>query len=1093
MAQELNREIEDRLSEVRASMHRAEKLRVPLFSPTTFSAANERFQAILESLEKGESLEIISRDCEETLKIIEAAFERARISQDAIRPLIVVREETIDLVKERLAAWQRDPDFFKGRLLSESDFREEQSYNLPKAENMFGEAILQIEVGNLDGARSLAGEAEFEYRNSAIEILKNDNLDEARKRLGEAEASSSVESFRRASAELDELEKFLHSPEAREISIGELSKELQHGIQYALSLVAIEKPSREDYSRGDEVTLDDLAALREFAMGSAPSRRALEHFFMAEDEYRGAIGQEEGRIRITDQQAALAAESAYREAIIISFHEGTLTESRDQLENSRERLSPEEYRERAQNYEKAKGLFEESQGPGISSKDFLKMVKKSKDWMFFSPLPSGSLPDLVVELWSVPESQKKYAHLKWLSPYPPQADQLTTVSAVVKNIGVGDVDQKFSTELYVDGKLVKTWTFSPYLKAEKMQDPLSRGETLILDYTGKFSGGQHNFHWKVDTKKEIKESDESQSSNELKASYVWKASTGLPDLVVENIFHDGDLLVGNLTTWKITIKNKGATDVTTPFLTAISSGGVQFGSFWLDTLKAGKSKTFKTKQSTSIIAGNYTYKDTITGTVDVSNVIQEANEGNNVKIEHFTISFVDLAVTSLTVLPANPVVHEPLTYSFDIKNNGPADVKNQFKIRVMPGQVSTKGTTEPIFLDFPKDKLPLKAGNSINLKQKVTLAYAGNYQVGVIADYSDSKGIYKKVYLEKNAANNTKTVDFHLKQTYYVKIAKIEYTNCNDGVIVHLDRSGGFWKGQVKLQLMSGSKVISFAKPYNKNEVMIASNQSKSQEIIPSKYYLGSSLKLKVLAIEAGKSIPSPAPVKTVQFPPIDQLVINKVSPSSGAKGSKVLVIIHGKALSSSYNTSPPIVSAKSKKCTECPDYDGISIKVKNYTYDQIEAELDIKANASTGKKWIHVWSTCNGANAIPFIINDSKPQAPVTKKYTLYLQKMKAPIKGGKYPFSGSILPIPNGVLQTITNVNTAMGAQWGVRIIKSGYDTDDCDKSKAVVDLLPGKSTSAFKGASLSNGISIPACVYPVQANVVPNQVALEITYTK
>ena len=67
------------------------------------------------------------------------------------------------------------------------------------------------------------------------------------------------------------------------------------------------------------------------------------------------------------------------------------------------------------------------------------------------------------------------------------------------------------------------------------------------------------------------------------------------------------------------------------------------------------------------------------------------------------------------------------------------------------------------------------------------------------------------------------------------------------------------------------------------------------------------------------------------------------------------------------------------------------------------------------------------------------------------------------------------------------------GVRIIKTGYTTDDCDKSKAVVDLAPGKSTSDFKGASLSNGLAIAACIYIVQANAVPNQVALKITYTK
>lgn len=1093
LAQKINRETEEIIIEVKEAMHRAERFSLPLFAPTNFAAANEAFHRALEEVEKGENPERIFEYCEQTLKLLDAAFERARISQDALRPLIIIREETIDLVKNRLVPWRADPDFFKGRLLSESDFREEQSYNLPKAESMFGEAVLRAEVGDLDGARAFAREAELEYRNSAIEILKNDNLHEARAKLREVESDISAESFRIANSELDKLERFLYSQESKKFSIGELSNEIRFGIPHVFDLAGIETLFRGYTDQIIEVTPEDLIALREVATKSLTNERITELLLAAEEDYRKAIVRTEGRNRITDQQAALAAESAYREAILISLREGQLKEGRILLEESRGSVTPEEYRKRARNFENAEGLFEQVRNPGTSTKDFLGHIKKIENWIFLFPIPPSSLPDLTVELWSVPESQKKYAHLKWLSPYPPVTEQLTTVLAVVKNIGIGGVNHKFDTELYVDGNLVKTWTFSPYLKAENMQDPLSRGETLIREYTGKFAAGKHNFHWKVDTKNEVAESDESESSNELKASYVWKTSSNLPDLIVEDIYHEGDLLVGNVTTWKIKIKNSGKTDVTTPFMTSLKSDGVQFGIFWLDTLKAGESKTFETKQSTSIIGSQYTYKDTITGTVDVSNVVPEANENNNVKVEKFTISYVDLAVTSLVIIPTQPLVHEPVTFSFDIKNNGPADASNHFKIRVMPGKVSSKGTTEPIFLTFPMDKLPLKVGNTINLKHKVTLAYAGNYQAGVIADYSDPKGVFKKVYLEKYSANNTKTFNFHLKQTYYVKVAKIEYTNCNDGVIVHLDRSGGFWKGEVKLQLMSGSKVISFAKPYNKNEVIVASNQNKSEEIAPSTYFRGYDLKLKVYALEAGKSIPSTAPEKTIKFPQNEQIVINSVSPGSGAKGSKVLVTVHGKALVSSYTPSPPSVSAKSKKCTECPDYDGISIKVKNYTYDQIAAELDIKANASTGKKWIHVWAPCNGAAAIPFNITASKPQVPTTKEYTLYLKKQAGPPKGGAHPFSGSILPIPNAVLQTITNVNTALGARVGVRIIKTGYTTDDCDKSKAVVDLAPGKSTSDFKGASLSNGLAIAACIYIVQANAVPNQVALKITYTK
>ncbi|MFQ5823939.1 MAG: CARDB domain-containing protein [bacterium] len=750
--------------------------------------------------------------------------------------------------------------------------------------------------------------------------------------------------------------------------------------------------------------LEDLIALRAEALELAVKESARNSFDTAESAFQRAVLQAEaGNISVA-KRIALEIEPGYRETILISLREGALKEARIMQEELREVIHPERYEKSAQNLEKAEAFFEQAHAQGLSAKEFLKLIQKTKKWVFLSP---KLMPDLTVELWSVPKSQMKWSHEKWISPYPPTKDQPTTISVLVKNIGPVAVEDSFDTELYVDGKLVKTWTYLPVLEEEDVQhqkNPLMPGETQICEYTKKFSGGKHTFHWKVDTKNEINESDESKNSNELSASEVWLISANLPDLIVEDIFHKDTLLVGQKTTWKIKIKNSGKTDATVPFMTSLKANGVQIGAFWLDILKAGESKTFETKQYSAIITGKYTYKDTITGIVDVGNVIPETNENNNIKAKEFTTSYVDLAVgDNITVTPQQPVVHKPVAISFIVKNNGPGVATKPFKVRVYPGKV-VQGKTQPFLLPVPKNKLPLKKGDSINLKHPVQLAYAGDYQVEITADFpgpNDPGFVYK----EKDKANNTKTTPkpFHLKETYYVKVDEVVYSPDKTTAYVVLDRSGGNWKGDVWFFIawqpyaLGGRKHMGDKNPSVGVSVPKGSNHSKwIEKPILSQY----NLTLTPYAIVGNKKIKSPAPPTKV-------------------------------------NLLPP--KAKPTKPAPPP------------------------------------------------------PPKPSTKEITVYLQKQKGPLKGGKLPYAGSILPVYKGILQTIKNVNTAMGNQWGVRIIKSGYTTDDCDKPKAVIDLAPGKSTSELKGTSLSNGLAIVACIYPVQATVISNQVALKVTYTK
>ena len=362
-------------------------------------------------------------------------------------------------------------------------------------------------------------------------------------------------------------------------------------------------------------------------------------------------------------------------------------------------------------------------------------------------LLSTAQPDLMLALHNVPNS-----HIKWVSPYPTVKDQLTTVSVKVRNVGLALVDKPFNTELYVDGKLAKTWTFSPISEEEDVfhaKQPLMPGGSLTYDYTDTFSEGKHTFLWKVDAKNEIGESDESTQSNELEASADWIAPEELPDLIVDDISHDGELIVGQDVAWKISIKNIGKTPVNVPFITCLKADGVQFAAFWLDYLGPGDTKTFTSKQP--VTTAN---TETIVGIVDVGNVVLEVSKTNNTKTISFTTAYVDLAVVDLTVTPQPPSVCKELVLSFAVKNNGQGDVTKTFDILVYPGQVK-QGLTQPVKLAFPTNKLPLKAGESVSMTHKVPKPNPGPDQVWIQVDPTS-------VYKEKNTVNNTRTTTINI-------------------------------------------------------------------------------------------------------------------------------------------------------------------------------------------------------------------------------------------------------------------------------------------------------------------------------------------
>jgi len=760
-----------------------------------------------------------------------------------------------------------------------------------------------------------------------------------------------------------------------------------------------------------KVALENMIAMRAKALELAAKEHARNSFYTAEGEFRKAVEKaEEGNIRKA-KRIAQKAEAKYRDAILVSIEDGLFKESKMNLKKARDLVTPDRYEESTQKLKKAEELLKQIQKGRIGANEFLELVEKMK-----FELMSTAYPDLTVKLWSVPKSQMKWSYLKWISPYPPVKDGLTTVSAVVENVGLADVDKSFTTELYVDGKVAKTWTFSPVLTGEGAQhqkNPLKPGDTYVCDYIQNFSEGKHTFHWKVDTKNDVKESDESMQSNELKASETWLTSSNLPDLIVADIFTDDVLLVGQKVNWKIKIENIGKTDVTIPFMTSLKSNGVQFGAFWLNSLAKGVSKTFEMKQNSGYKAGT----ETITGTVDVGGVIPEASEKNNILAKSFTTSYVDLDVQNLVVKPQQPVVHKPVTISFTVKNNGPGTATKPFKVRIDPGKVTKDKNqqfgTEAVLLDVPINKLPLKAGDSINLQHTVSLMFATDYQVSVIADFPgpNDPGF---VYVEKpeDKANNTKTTKFHLKETYYVKIAKIEYYGgCKDNIDIWLDRSGGYWKGSVMIELMYQNKEIDFAifaplsphKPVKGYSTKLCGKINQwgkkpwiaNLTLVPSVYV-------------GGEWIKSGTPPTTIAVPQVPIPDPSSIYPKSGKRGNKVSVTISGKGLVD--------LSGKAKLYFYEKN-NGIKITTKQFSASTIKVELDIANNTWVGRRALCV-EHCNGENSVSFYVTDngSTPSSgPSTKSYNLQINLDKDIC--ANYTKAGQ-KAVSKGVLKKIENL---------------------------------------------------------------------------
>jgi|GEM_PF-6578454 hypothetical protein len=354
---------------------------------------------------------------------------------------------------------------------------------------------------------------------------------------------------------------------------------------------------------------------------------------------------------------------------------------------------------------------------------------------------AGTLPDLIVELNDIP-----YGNLKGFNPSPPLTDRAAIATVYIQNVGKKDIEKGFSTALYVDDKLAKTWTF-PSENEKKDLGPktkilLKSGGTRLYDYgTTISSPGKHKFRWVVDSDSEIGESDE--KNNILDTTMVWQAP---PDLVVNDMWSTVKATGGQKLVWKIEIKNEGKGDAQNPFLTVFwpaIAGGAQ-ENFVTDYLAAGEKDTL-----TSTQWFNTWGTAELTATVDANYRVAEVlpnGEKNNELVKEIDLAYVDLTVKNVSISPSFITAYSAVTFTYTIANAGTGDANQAFKVRIYPGQITGSGQAEEAIVTVSG----LKAGQSTILKNSVKLP-PGSYQACIEADAFEPDA----VYFEPNRTNNT--------------------------------------------------------------------------------------------------------------------------------------------------------------------------------------------------------------------------------------------------------------------------------------------------------------------------------------------------
>jgi len=205
-----------------------------------------------------------------------------------------------------------------------------------------------------------------------------------------------------------------------------------------------------------------------------------------------------------------------------------------------------------------------------------------------------------------------------VSPEQPHAEEASTVTVTVKNIGRADVDM-FTVRLNVNGVALQTLTV----------DGLTVNQTRTVTFTWTPTAqGTYTLTATVDPEDAVEELVE--TNNELSES-VTVLPKLLPDLTVAFTSLPSEFVEGTQYTITVTINNIGTASAG-QFTVELKANGVSVGTQTVSSLAAGASTTVSFTW-TPASAGQYT----LTATADSENAIAELNENNNSATQTVTV------------------------------------------------------------------------------------------------------------------------------------------------------------------------------------------------------------------------------------------------------------------------------------------------------------------------------------------------------------------------------------------------------------------------------------------------------------------------
>ena len=528
-----------------------------------------------------------------------------------------------------------------------------------------------------------------------------------------------------------------------------------------------------------ELDWEHLRALRAVAP-RLPRREGVEHSI---DSAEGTYTAAEAAARTGDspRAAQLVRKSiaAYRGAILAALEK--------QLDWLATKVSQDTPADVEATLERVRSLLGEVKGTTTIDTQFIEKLHQAIGQIVH--LNSNLLPDLTLELFNVPG-------LHWLVPYPPEAGKLALASVRVRNVGQAKIDTPFDTELSVDNKVVRTWTFNPHGEGiNKPPTPLGPGGSRLYDHGLTLAPGLHTLRWVVDTKNQIEESDESETSNCLEVQETWYQTADLPDLLIEDIWHEGPLLIGAEQLWKVKVANRGKTAAVGDCNVSMKGDGAQFAFFTLSYLGAGQSVVLQAGTNPTLIPGQ------VTITAIVYNMNAELDKQNNQLTKTFEIGCVDLEVKDIQV---SIIKADATRFDITIANNGAVDAPFPFKV-----QLRAPGIAD-VLLDCPG----IQAGGTAQLQHVINHPIGGSIgdcMVIVEADFSPGT---TPVYTELNTDNNTKVLDYRARRVVLIVI---------DGL--RPDKLDSYLKSEMVIAKNSGLRELGLGgpAPSHKAEVLKAS------------------------------------------------------------------------------------------------------------------------------------------------------------------------------------------------------------------------------------------------------------------------------